>query len=141
MKAINLEVIKDPRERRWVQRIIELTEEGEIEWDFSRYIDRTRMYPIEAEYKGFFWFLSVHDPDGANFVIYHGKKGLRLKLLEFCRPATRALRNFLVELAEEDPEVKRQRREKVEGIGVLEAHSSVRERERARRLVDEVLGW
>lgn len=138
MKAINLGVIKDPRERRWVQRIIELTEKGEIEWDFSRYTDHRRVYPIETEYKGLF-LLSNHPPDGDSFVIYQGKEGPRL--VELGRPATRALRNFLVELAEEDPEVKRQRREKVEGIGVLEAHSSVRERERARRLVDEVLGW
>lgn len=136
VKKDPLGTISDPQERKRVQKIIELTEAERIGWDFSRYTDYTRVYPIETGYKGLH-LLSTHPPDGACFAIYQGDEGPRL--VEFGRTAARVLRDFLVELAEADPEVRRQKVEKLRQIGISATRGAV-ECARNRRYVDKILG-
>lgn len=131
-----MEAVGDYQERRWVQRIIELTEGGEIKWDFSQYTELYLMDLIQAKYKDLA-LLSYHLPDAKNEFYIH-QKG-ELFPVRFSHPMAKELRRFLVELARKNPEVRERWRGKATQLKTL-ITCSTKEQQRLRQQIDEILG-
>lgn len=98
-----------------VESIIQLSTEGKINWDFSHFDDSVYGQTARAKYKGI-TFVSNHWQDGLEFIVAEEKKEEWRIIDHFKGMQAMRLRNFLGELASEDPTLKEIRRREKERI-------------------------
>jgi len=103
-----------------VELIIQLSTEGKIDWDFSLFDELVYGQMARGEYKGV-TFVSNDWEDGVEFIIIIGEKKEDRRVVDnFKGRQAMRLREFLGELASEDPTLKQIRRKEKTRIRKLE---------------------
>jgi len=102
---------KETLREKMVELIIQLSTEGKIKWDFSLFDDSAYGQMAETEYEGV-TCVSNDWEDGVEFIIIIGEKKEDRRVIDnFKGKHAMRLREFLGELASEDPTLKQIRKE------------------------------